>query len=114
MRRCVAIDLHDRSVPRPTDKDGDVQAFVVRGLFQSIVNDLESLRRLIRSVESCVEQGRTRQALSLIESADGLAVNCSIYAEDGAELGEEIAKTMRALKLGASEWPMPPTSRRIG
>lgn len=111
MRRCVAIDLHDRSVPRPTDKDGDVQAFVVRGLFQSIVNDLESMRRLLRSAESCVEQGRTRQALALIESADGLAVNCSIYAEDGADLGEEIAKTMRALKLGA-QWPLPPTSRR--
>lgn len=114
MRRCVAIDLHDRSVPRPTDQDGDVQAFVVRGLFQSITNDLESLRRLLRAVESCVEQGRTRQALSLLESADGLAVKCSIYADDGAELGEEIAKTMRALRLGASQWPAHPTSRRAG
>lgn len=101
MKRCVAIDLHDRSIPRPDNRAGDVQAFTARRLFQSVVADLESARRLLRAAEQCAEQDRLRTLLGLLESLDGLLVNCGIYATDGAEISEEIARTMRTLKLDA-------------
>lgn len=115
MRRCNAIDLFDRSIPKPDNRSGDVQAFVVRGLFQSVTNDLESARRLVRAVEQCLEQGRTQSALGLLESLDGLLVNCGIYASDGAEISEEIARSMRTLTLRArieAEWQQA-TARKV-
>lgn len=113
-RRCIAIDLHDRSIPRPDNRSGDVQAFTARALFQSAVNDLESARRLVRAIEQCAEQGRIDTLLGLAESLDGLLVNCGIYASDGVELAEEIARNMRTLTLNAriqAEWEQAKTRK---
>lgn len=106
-RRCEAIDLHDRSIPKPVDQAGDVQAFTARALFQSVTADLESARRLVRACEQTAASGRTETLLGLLESLDGLLVNCGIYAADGTEISESIARTLRTLTLNArieAEW----------
>jgi hypothetical protein len=116
LRRCTAIDLHDRSIPKPDNRSGDVQAFTVRRLCQSVLSDLESARRLLRAAEQCADQDRPRTLLGLLESLDGLLVNCSIYAADGAEISEDIARTMRTLTLNArieAEWEAA-NNRRAG
>lgn len=107
MRRAVAIDTGYRAFPRPDNRSGDVQAFAVRELLQAITSDLESARRLVRACEQTTGEHRQRTLLGLLESLDALLVNCGIYADDGASMSEDIARTLRGLTLDArieSEW----------
>jgi hypothetical protein len=101
VRRCIAIDSGERSFPRPDNRSGDLQAFAVLELQQSIGAEIESARRLVRAAEESASGGRTRTLLGLLESIDVALVNIGIYATDSEGLSEDIARAMRTLTLDA-------------